>query len=237
MVVCNANLFHVLSNVRSLIGHHSENVRLRAMVLSLVIKHYRVLTVEEMIPMWKLDLAVQQQDPIRRVVQFAHVWIQLTNTVSRNVQWRMKLVLKLKTHYLHTLMEHQQMVHAVDRVWKFLVSYSCVESASYTVSVFTIEPEICSVVHLAAEFVTIDNCTSTHLIPQQQCLGGCISYAMSGLNYARNNCRCCSPATTSTVDIEMNCVDANGVSTIVSKPYMNILSCSCTACESTAGNQ
>ena len=101
----------------------------------------------------------------------------------------------------------------------------------------TVEPEVCSVMQLPAEFVTVDNCTSVQAIPQQQCLGGCISYAMSGFNYARNNCRCCSPATTSTVNIEMKCIDANGVSTTVSKPYTNILTCSCSACENTIGSK
>ncbi|CAF1010447.1 unnamed protein product, partial [Rotaria sordida] len=99
------------------------------------------------------------------------------------------------------------------------------------------KPEICSVQQLPAEFITIDNCISTALIPQQQCLGGCISYSMSGFNSPRNNCRCCSPATTSTILVDMTCTDPNGGITIISKPYENILTCSCSACENTIGGE
>jgi hypothetical protein len=95
---------------------------------------------------------------------------------------------------------------------------------------FFIEPEICSVNQLPADFVTLDNCVSTQMIPQQQCLGGCISYSMSGFNSPQNTCRCCSPAQTSTIQVEMQCTDTNGNTTIVSKPYETILSCSCSVC-------
>jgi hypothetical protein len=98
---------------------------------------------------------------------------------------------------------------------------------------FLIEPEICSVNQLPADFVTVDNCTST----KQQCLGGCISYSMSAFNSPQNNCRCCSPATTSTVQVEMSCTDSTGSITIQSKSYNNILTCSCSACENTTGDQ
>jgi len=53
---------------------------------------------------------------------------------------------------------------------------------------------------------------------------------MSGFNSPQNTCRCCSAAQTSTIQVEMQCTDANGNTTIVSKPYENILSCSCSAC-------
>ncbi|CAF3238098.1 unnamed protein product, partial [Rotaria sp. Silwood2] len=99
------------------------------------------------------------------------------------------------------------------------------------------KPEICSVHQLPAEFVTIDNCISTEKISQQQCLGGCISYSMSGFNSPRSNCRCCSPATTSTIQVKMTCTDSNGDTTIMSKPYENILTCSCSACENTIGGE
>ena len=69
------------------------------------------------------------------------------------------------------------------------------------------------------------------MIPQQQCLGGCISYSMSGFNSPRNTCRCCSPATTSTKQVEMRCKNSNGDTSIISTPYENILTCSCSACE------
>jgi len=68
------------------------------------------------------------------------------------------------------------------------------------------------------------------MIPQQECLGGCISYSMSGFNSPQNNCRCCSPAQTSTIQVQMNCTDSTGDITIISKPYETILSCSCSAC-------
>ncbi|CAF5088956.1 unnamed protein product, partial [Rotaria sp. Silwood1] len=98
-----------------------------------------------------------------------------------------------------------------------------------------LKPEICSVQQLPADFVTIDNCTSTEKIYQQQCLGGCISYSMSGFNSPKNNCRCCSPATTSTKQVEVKCTHSNGDTTIILKPYENILTCSCSACENTIG--
>jgi hypothetical protein len=93
-----------------------------------------------------------------------------------------------------------------------------------------LEPEICSVNSLPADFVTLDNCVSTQMIPQQECLGGCISYSMSGFNAPKNTCRCCSPAQTSTIQVEMSCTDSNGNTTIISKPYSTILSCSCSVC-------
>ena len=93
-----------------------------------------------------------------------------------------------------------------------------------------LEPEVCSVQQLPSDFLTIDNCTSTSKFPQQQCLGGCISYAMSGFNSPTTNCRCCSPATTSTIQVEMNCTDSTGVITTQLKSYENILTCSCSAC-------
>ncbi len=68
------------------------------------------------------------------------------------------------------------------------------------------------------------------MISQQECLGGCISYSMSGFYSTQNTCRCCSPAETSTIQVEMNCTDTNGDTTIVMQPYENILSCSCSAC-------
>jgi len=75
------------------------------------------------------------------------------------------------------------------------------------------------------------------MISQQQCLGGCISYSMSGFYSPKNNCRCCSPATTSTKQVEMRCTDSTGATTIVSKSYENILTCSCSACDNTIGGQ
>ncbi|CAM4880153.1 unnamed protein product [Rotaria socialis] len=95
------------------------------------------------------------------------------------------------------------------------------------------KPEICSINILPADFVTIDNCTSTEKISQQQCLGGCISYSMSGFSSPQNNCRCCAPATTSTAQVKLICTDSSGYSTTIWKPYKTILTCSCSACENT----
>ncbi len=68
------------------------------------------------------------------------------------------------------------------------------------------------------------------MVPQQECLGSCISYSMSGFNSAQNTCRCCTPAQTLTIQVEMSCTDATGNTTIISQPYETILSCSCSAC-------
>ena len=99
--------------------------------------------------------------------------------------------------------------------------------------IFPIEPEICSVTQLPADFITIDNCTSVQKITQQQCFGSCISYSMSGFHSTRNNCRCCSPTEVSTIQVEMQCTESNDDITFMSKPYETILACSCSACTST----
>ena len=84
--------------------------------------------------------------------------------------------------------------------------------------------------NLPAEIITLDKCVSTAAVPQQECLGGCISYAMSGFNAPKKTCRCCAPAEIEEIPVEMNCTDENGTMTTVSKPYQTILSCSCSVC-------
>ena len=109
-------------------------------------------------------------------------------------------------------------------------SKSFYETCINTSFSFLLEPEICSVHKLPAEIVTLDNCVSTALVPQQECLGGCISYAMSGFNSPKNTCRCCAPAETKEMLVEMKCTDSTGSVTTVSKPYQTIISCSCSVC-------
>ncbi|CAF5067471.1 unnamed protein product, partial [Rotaria sp. Silwood1] len=41
--------------------------------------------------------------------------------------------------------------------------------------------------------------------------------------------------TTSTKQVEVKCTHSNGDTTIILKPYENILTCSCSACENTIG--
>lgn len=81
MAVSHVEIFHVLSNVHSQIGHPLENVQDHVMVLNHVIKHYKDQTVNEMIPILKQDHVVRRLDLIRRVVQRALVQIRLMNNV------------------------------------------------------------------------------------------------------------------------------------------------------------
>lgn len=143
----------------------------------------------------------------------------------------MKHALKLKIHYLHIHMRQPQRVHAVAHVLKPQVNISLAAKTSILNIFIFLEPEICSVIQLPTDFITIDNCTSTQKIFQQQCLGGCISYSISGFHSPRSYCRCCSPEKTSTIQVEMQCTESNGDITIISKPYENILACSCSACK------
>lgn len=103
--------------------------------------------------------------------------------------------------------------------------------ASTHLFVSLLEPEKCSVRHLPAEIIRLDDCVSTSPVSQQECSGGCISYAMSGFDSPKKTCRCCAPAETDKMFVEMNCTNStDNVTITVSKLYQTIKSCSCSVC-------
>lgn len=221
----------VSNTVHGPIGRPLVNVQLYAMVHNLDIKLCKDLIVIEMTLKVKVDHVVQQQKVIKKVVRLANASIQHENSALLIVLLQMKHVLKLKIHYLLMLIHCRRMVHVVVRALKLPVSFLHMYWKKILIVLFLLEPEICSVNQLPADYIRIDNCTSTEKISQQQCLGGCISYSMSGFYAPQNICRCCAPTQTSAIQIEMKCTDSNGDTIIMSKLYENIVACGCSACE------
>jgi hypothetical protein len=136
MVVSYVTQFLVSNNAHTLTGHHLVHVHLHAMVHKLVIKLWKDLTVIEPIHKMKLVHVVQQQQLIQKVAQHVHVWIQRQNNVLLIALLQMTHVPKLKIHYLHILMHHQQMVHVVVHALKFLVNIFIKEKEQINVNLF-----------------------------------------------------------------------------------------------------
>jgi len=230
MVVLYVNQFHVLSNALGLNGHRLVNVLLNVVVHKHVINSWKENIALVMKVMWKLDHVVQPHQVTRKAVQHVNVSIQQSSNVHHTVVLPVKAVSVWKIHYLHINMYHQRMVNVVANVSRLRVSVFLL-IVSILADIFSLlEPENCSVRHLPSDYVTVDNCVSTKKIAQQQCLGGCISQAMSGFDSSQNSCRCCAPAKTSTIPVELKCTDSYGKTKVVSKPYTVIHSCSCSVC-------